>query len=72
MYCTGEGVEKDIAAGARYYGLAAEAGHVHAMHNWGVMLLQGLGVEKDEAIGMTFIEKAGLAEKLAADESESA
>ena len=61
MYCTGEGVEKDVTMGAHLYAAAAEAGHVNAMHNWGVMLLQGMGVEKDEEIGRAFVEKAGLA-----------
>ena len=47
--------------GAHLYAAAADAGHVNAMHNWGVMLLQGMGVDKDEAAGKAFMEKAGLA-----------
>jgi hypothetical protein len=31
------------------------------MHNWGVMLAKGMGVEKDEAAGRAFVEKAALA-----------
>ncbi len=58
MYCTGEGVELDVARGAEMYRLAAEGGHVDGMHNWGVMLLKGIGVEADEQAGAEWIEKA--------------
>jgi hypothetical protein len=58
MYCTGEGVERDVGRGAEMYRLAAEAGHIDGMHNWGVMRLKGIGVEADEQIGADWIEKA--------------
>jgi len=58
MYCTGEGLETDVTRGAELYRMAAEAGHIDGMHNWGVMRLKGIGVEADEQIGMDWIERA--------------
>ena len=40
------------------YRLAAEGGHVDGMHNWGVMLVRGIGVVADEQAGQEWIAKA--------------
>ena len=60
MYCTGEGVERDLSVGAHYYAAAAQSGHPEGMHNWGVMLLRGMGVEKDEETGQAWLSRSGL------------
>jgi TPR repeat protein len=43
----GRGIAADLAEGARYYRLAADAGHVLAQNNLGVAYRDGNGVERD-------------------------
>ena len=38
--------------------MAAEAGHIDGMHNWGVMLAKGIGVDAEEEAGQVWIAKA--------------
>lgn len=66
LYCTGEGVVLDVVRGAEMYRLAAEGGHLDGMHNWGVMLLKGVGVDADEQAGAGWIEKARATREAAA------
>ena len=62
----------DLAAGARCYAEAAEAGHREGMHNWGVMLVKGIGVEADEGAGQDWIARARAAREAAAGAAQSA
>ncbi len=59
LYCTGKGVEKDLALAVGWYEKAAHEGHVVAKHNLGVMLINGMGVEADPARGERLVQEAG-------------
>ena len=45
----GEGVQADPAEAARYYGLAARAGHAEAANALAVMLIEGRRLARDAA-----------------------
>lgn len=47
MYERAQGVSKDPAKAAEWYGLAAERGHPHAQNNLGVLYKNGQGVSQD-------------------------
>lgn len=49
MYATGEGVTRDLATAAKWYGQAAEQGYAIAQFNLAFMYETGQGVEKDPA-----------------------
>ena len=49
MYCSGEGVAKDLAEAARLFRLAADEGNAYGQNALGAMYLEGTGVAKDEA-----------------------
>jgi TPR repeat protein len=59
LYCTGKGVEKNLAQAVGWYEKAAQEGHVTAKHNLGVMLINGMGVEADPARGARLVQEAG-------------
>ncbi len=55
----GQGVPRDLAAAARWYGKAARQGHAGAMAALGVMYEFGDGVGKDLAMAAKLYRKAG-------------
>ena len=55
---TGIGVERDEAASAENYRMAAEAGLALGQHNFAVMLQTGRGVEQDELAAVEWFSKA--------------
>ena len=55
---TGIGVERDDAASAENYRMAAEAGLALGQHNFAVMLQTGRGVEQDELAAVEWFSKA--------------
>lgn len=60
-YRTGDGVPQDDLVARRWAGLAARAGHVGAMNDFGQMLEQGIGGPKDPAEAAAWYEKAAQA-----------
>ncbi len=56
LYATGKmGVTEDKREAARWYAVAARGGEMRAQLVYGIMLLQGNIVPKDEKMGMSFI-----------------
>ena len=47
MYARGEGVERDLAAAARWFERAARAGHGHSQYILGHMNAKGEGIARD-------------------------
>ena len=58
MYCTGEGVTRDLAEGTAWYRRAAEQGERVAQYNLAVMLFRGEGVTRDLDEARQWYEKA--------------
>ena len=58
MFCTGQGVPKDLPQAIIWYDLAAQMGHKIAQYNLAVMLSNGQGCEPDPARGYHWFEKA--------------
>lgn len=56
MYSVGQGVQKNLATAARWFGLAAEQGYGNAQRNLGVMYTLGQGVEQDFVKGYLWSE----------------
>ena len=52
----GEGVQADPAEAARYYGLAARAGHAEAANALAVMLIEGRRLARDAAEAWAWFE----------------
>ncbi len=52
------GAKPDLAMAAHWYQEAAEGGNVKAMHNFGIALLNGTGIPKDEAGAVQWFERA--------------
>ena len=57
-YYLGEGVAKDEAEAARWFGLAAAQGEANAQHNLGICFGRGVGVAKDIARADELLERA--------------
>jgi hypothetical protein len=57
-YDEGDCATKDVARATRLYVRACNAGSKTACDNVGTNYLSGLGVTKDEGLGLTFIERA--------------
>jgi len=58
-YDNGDPVPRDTGKAAQLFRQAAEKGHPHAQWIYGVDLLRGQnGIEKNEVLGLTYIEKA--------------
>jgi TPR repeat protein len=60
LYCTGKGVEKDLAKAVGWYENAARNGHALAKHNLGVMLINGMGVAADPERGSRLVKEAAI------------
>ena len=58
MYCTGQGVPKDLAHAVIWYELAARLGHALAQYNLAVMVTKGQGCEPDPAKAIEFFRMA--------------
>jgi TPR repeat protein len=58
MYCTGEGVEKDLTRGVAWYEAAAKQGHALGQFNLAVMLSKGQGCELDLKKAAAWFESA--------------
>jgi uncharacterized protein len=65
-YCSGVGVQRDEAHARDLYRQAAEAGSVEGKVNFGRMLVDGRGGEKDIEGGLVWIEKAASADSAGA------
>jgi hypothetical protein len=65
MYCTGQGVPKDLAQAVVWYELAAQLGHRVAQYNLAIMISKGQGCAPDQSKALTYFTHAaeqGLAE----------
>jgi uncharacterized protein len=65
MYCTGQGVVRNLEEAVKWYRRAAEQGDRYAQYNLAVMLLKGQGAPQDEAAAFYWCSAAaeqGLAE----------
>ena len=58
-YADGNGVAKNAAWAARWYGRAARGGHVGAQYAYGVMYRSGLGLPKDDLKAYYWMTLAG-------------
>ncbi len=58
MYANGQGVERDMAAAARWYLIAAEGGVVRAQFILGMMHLNGSGVPRDDVEAARWLRMA--------------
>ncbi len=58
MYCSGDGVEKDIPKAYGMFRKLADSGDPDAMFQTGKMLLSGEGVDQDADLGFDYICKA--------------
>ncbi len=63
----GEGVPQDLAEAAKWYRLAAEAGHAGAQKNLGVFYATGQGVSKDEVEAQKWLKRAAAQGQAGAD-----
>ncbi|OHT09815.1 hypothetical protein TRFO_21077 [Tritrichomonas foetus] len=50
--------KKDFVTAAKYSKKAADLGELNAMNNFGVMLKQGVGIEKNEKLAVEYFKKA--------------
>ena len=55
LYVEGVGVVADEAQAARWFGEAARNGHVGAQVEYAIMLFNGRGVPKDEAVAAALV-----------------
>eukprot|EP00475_Leptophrys_vorax_P000694 TRINITY_DN1038_c0_g1_i1.p1 TRINITY_DN1038_c0_g1~~TRINITY_DN1038_c0_g1_i1.p1 ORF type:complete len:310 (+),score=97.91 TRINITY_DN1038_c0_g1_i1:172-1101(+) len=58
MYCRGMGTAQDMSSALQMFSLAANLDSAVAKYNTGTMYLNGLGVNKDEAIANGWFEQA--------------
>ncbi|WP_170249403.1 tetratricopeptide repeat protein [Methylobacterium haplocladii] len=58
IYCQGQYISKDLKIGFEFYLQAAKISHPLAQYNTGIMLLQGIGVERNVSEGVAWIRKA--------------
>jgi TPR repeat protein len=58
MYCTGDGVVRDLVEATRWYRRAAEQGEPHAQYNLAVMLHMGDGIAQDVEAAFRWYAKA--------------
>ena len=58
MHQFGQGVARDDAEAARWYGLAADQGHAGAQYNLGVLYQDGRGVERDDVRAYVWLDLA--------------
>lgn len=66
-YVRGEGVTPDFVEAAKWFRLAAEAGHAGAQKNLGFLLAAGKGVAKDDAEAQKWFKKAAAQGQVGAD-----
>ncbi len=60
------GVAPDMQEAAKWFAIGAEGGNAQAQHIYGIMLLEGNPVEKDEEAGMFMLRRAASQEHLPA------
>src|SRR5262249_1392680 len=58
IYAEGLGVAPNGSLAAQWYARAAELGDTEGMFAYGMMLVQGRGVDKDRVQGASYLEKA--------------
>ncbi|MCC6949758.1 MAG: SEL1-like repeat protein [Bradyrhizobiaceae bacterium] len=58
-YIHGRGVERDPREAARWIKMAADKNEPMALHNYGIMLRDGLGVEKNYPLSVNYFRRAG-------------
>jgi|TARA_R110002124_G_scaffold38253_4_gene121456 hypothetical protein len=58
MYARGQGTAADLGEAARWYGLAADQGHLYATTMLGWFHMRGIGVEQDAVKGYRLLSRA--------------
>jgi uncharacterized protein len=58
MFCTGQGVPKDISSAIAWYELSAQLGYPLAQYNLAVLLAKGQGCEPDRNKARSWFQKA--------------
>ena len=58
LFWGSQGVHRDLRAAAELYRQGAENGDVQSMHDYGIVLLKGQGVERNETSARHWLQKA--------------